>query len=143
MSAIRGEGWQYLDEEARERFLLAWLPELNALFDLLTDFRCAGFRVLGDLLMDVHEENEAKGRKQLIRENDSESFSAMMQAYLNKRSFQSYRDAVSVKCRELLDKLVKPTLAVRYVVACGKRNLLWDLLLDALEPNILEVRDAE
>ena len=30
-----------------------------------------------------------------------------------------------------------------HVVALGKRNLLWDLLLDALEPNVLEVRHAE
>ena len=30
-----------------------------------------------------------------------------------------------------------------YVEALGKRNLLWDLLLDTLEPNVLEVRHAE
>ena len=29
------------------------------------------------------------------------------------------------------------------VEALGKRNLLWDLLLDALESNVLEVRHAE
>ena len=34
-------------------------------------------------------------------------------------------------------------MAVRYVEALGKRNLLWDLLLDALEPNVLEVSHAE
>ena len=105
--------------------------------------RCGGFRVLGDLLLDIHEEHEAKNRKQLLRENDSLAFSVMMQAYMEKRNSQSYRDAVSMKCRELLDSIIRPVTAVRYVVACGKRNLLWDLLLDALEPNILEVRDAE
>ena len=34
-------------------------------------------------------------------------------------------------------------MAVRYVVALGKRDMLWDLLLDVLEPNVLEVRHAE
>ena len=46
-------------------------------------------------------------------------------------------------CRELLEDIVKPIMAVRYVVALGKRDLLWDLLLDVLEPNVLEVRHAE
>ena len=67
----------------------------------------------------------------------------MMGAYLEKRSAQDYREAVSAQCRVRLDQIVKPSIAVRYVVALGKRNLLWDLLLDALEPNILEVHHAE
>lgn len=50
---------------------------------------------------------------------------------------------MSARCRKQLDQIVKPAIAVRYVAALGKRNLLWDLLLDALEPNILEVRHAE
>ena len=43
------------------------------------------------------------------------------------------------KCRELLTAIVKPALAVRYVVALGKRNLLWDLLPEYIEKNVLEV----
>lgn len=50
---------------------------------------------------------------------------------------------MSARCRELLEDIVKPIMAVRYVVALGKRDLLWDLLLDVLEPNVLEVRHAE
>lgn len=38
---------------------------------------------------------------------------------------------------------MKPVIAVRYVVALGKRGLLWDLLPDAVLPNVLEVRHAE
>ena len=66
-----------------------------------------------------------------------------MEAYLSKRNSQHYREAVSIRCRELLNDIVRPQMAVRYVEALGKRNLLWDLLLDALEPNILEVSHAE
>ena len=67
----------------------------------------------------------------------------MMEAYQEKAASQSYRDAVSAKCRELLEKIVKPVTAVRYVVALGKRGLLWELLPDAILPNVLEVRHAE
>ena len=40
-------------------------------------------------------------------------------------------------------KTVRPSLAVPYVVALGKRNLLWDLLPDHIEEHVLEVDHAE
>ena len=51
-----------------------------------------------------------------------------------------------MKCRELLNDIVKPSVAVRYVVALGKRDLLWDMLIDQIERNVLrreEDRRAE
>lgn len=143
LEALRQEQWQFLDEEARERFLLTWLSEFESSFDLLADFRYGGYRILGDLLCDIYEENTAQDRKQLIRPDDSPAFAAMMQAYLSKRSSQSYREAVSAKCRELLNAIARSAVAVRYVVASGKRSLLWELLLDVIEPNVLEVRHVE
>lgn len=143
LEALRREEWQFLDTEARERFLLEWLSEFEELFDLLADFRFGGYRVLWDILLDIDQENTAQDRKRLIRDGDSPAFAAMMEAYQKKTASQSYRDAVSAKCRELLDRIVKPVTAVRYVVALGKRGLLWELLPDAVLPNVLEVRHAE
>lgn len=143
LEALRREEWQFLDADARERFLLEWLPEFEDLFDLLTDFRFGGYRVLADILLDIGQENTAQDRKQLNRDGDSPAFTAMMEAYQKKTASQSYRDAVSEKCRELLDMIVKPVIAVRYVVALGKRGLLWELLPDAVLPNVLEVHHAE
>ena len=48
---------------------------------------------------------------------------------------------MTTKCRELLTAIARPTLAVRYVVALGRRDLLWDLLPEHIEKNVLEVRD--
>ncbi len=143
LEALRREGWQFLDADARERFLLEWLPEFEELFDLLADFRFGGYRVLWDILLDIDQENTAQDRKWLNRDGDSPAFAAMMEAYQKKAASQSYRDAVSEKCRELLDAVVKPVAAVRYVVALGKRGLLWELLPDAVLPSVLEVRHAE
>ena len=39
--------------------------------------------------------------------------------------------------------IVKPVTAVRYVVALGKRGLMWELLPDAVLPNVLVVHHAE
>lgn len=143
LGALNQQGWQFLNAEARERFLLEWLPEFEELFDLLADFRFSGYRVLPDILLDIDQENAAQDRKQLARDGDSPAFSAMMGAYRKKTASQSYRDAVSAKCRELLGGIVKPVIAVRYVVALGKRDLLWELLPGAILPNVLEVRHAE
>lgn len=141
LEALRQKCWQFLDLEGRERFLLTWLSELESLFDLFSDFRCGGYRVLGDLLCDIHEENIAQGRNQLVRPGDSPAFAAMMAAC--QREPQRYREVAASRCRVLLEEIVKPMIAVRYVVALGKRSLLWELLLDALEPNVLEVPYAE
>ena len=139
--AIREQAWHLMDEDARERFLREWLPEFEDIYDLLTDFRFGGYRILGDIVCDMEDENTGREKKQLFRESDSKAFTAMMRAFADKSASRSYRDAVTAKCRELLTTIVRPTLAVRYVVALGRRDLLWDLLPEYIEKNVLEVQD--
>lgn len=143
--AIRVENWHLMDGNQRETFLMEHLPESEFVeyYDLLEDSRFGGYRVLGDLICDIDDENTAKDRKKLFRETDSQAFSSMMRAYTEKSPSQSYRDIVSIKCRELLEKIVRPATAVRYVVALGKRDLLWELLADQIAKNVPEVRHAE
>ena len=64
----------------------------------------------------------------------------MMQAYLNKSHAQSYRQTVAVACRALMDKIIKPKKAVPYVVALGKRELLWELLPEAVYLHVWGVK---
>ena len=143
LHTIREQAWHLIDEDARERFLREWLPEpeFEDVYDLLTDFRFGGYRILGDIVCDMEDENTGREKKRLFRESDSKAFTAMMRAFADKSASQGYRDAVTAKCRELLTTIVKPTLAVRYVVALGRRDLLWDLLPKYIEKNVLEVRD--
>jgi len=143
--AIQNEKWQLMDMTDREAFLLKYLPEPEFMdwYDLLTDFRSSGYRILGDLVCDIDDENTQKERKRLIRETDSDNFTTMMTAYIGKAFSDDYKKAVSKKCRELMDRIIKPAAAVPYVVALGKRNLLWDLLIDQIEKHVLEVRHAE
>ena len=61
----------------------------------------------------------------------------MMEAYENKISSDSYREAVAKKCREFLDEIIKPKLAVKYAVALGARDFMWDVLFDKVEENVL------
>jgi hypothetical protein len=39
-----------------------------------------------------------------------------------------------------MDKIIKPKKAVPYVVALGKRDLLWELLPDAVYTHVLGVK---
>ena len=124
-------------------FLREHLPEAADYYDLLTDFRHGGFRLLGDLVCDMDDLATARERKQLRRPADSPAFQKMMEAYLSAPFSGNERAVVSKVCRKLLNKIVRPSLAVPYVVALGKRNLLWDLLPDHIEEHVLEVNHAE
>ena len=112
-------------------------------YDLLTDFRHGGFRLLGDLVCDTDDLATARERKQLRRPADFPAFQKMMEAYLSASFSGNERAVVSRVCRKLLNKIVRPSLAAPYVVALGKRNLLWDLLPDRIEEHVLEVDHAE
>lgn len=140
-TAIREEKWHLMKEQDREAFLVRWLPgpDFGEWYDLLIDFRHYGFRVLSDVVGDIDDANNGANRKQLHRVGDSEAFASMMQAYIDYPRAKYYRDAVAKECRELLKGIVNLNTAVRYIVALGKRDLLWDLLSDLIEKNVIGV----
>lgn len=139
--AIREENWHLTKEDNRESFLLQWLPggDFEEWYDLLTDFRHYGFRVLGDVVSDIDDANTGDDRKQLHRPEDSEAFGAMMQSYIEYPRSKYYRDAVAKECREQMKRITSLNQAVRYIVALDKRDLLWDLLPELIEKHVLEV----
>lgn len=59
-----------------------------------------------------------------------------MAAYKEKPFSSDYKAVVSGACRALLNKIVSPSKAVLYVVALGKRNLLWELLIDHIGEHV-------
>ena len=52
---------------AREAFLLKYLPEPEFMdwYDLLTDFRSSSYRILGDLVCDIDDENTSRNARDL------------------------------------------------------------------------------
>ena len=140
-SAIHEENWHLMKETQREAFLVRWLPgpDFGEWYDLLADFRHYGFRVLGDVVGDIDDANNGADRKQLHRVGASEAFASMMQAYIDHPRAKYYRDAVARECRDLLRDIVNLNQAVRYIVALGKRDLLWELVPDLIEKNVIAV----
>ena len=139
---ISEKQWFFMNEPEREAFLLEWLPETDFAdrYDLFSDFRSSGFKLLGDLVCDIDDENAAHERKALHRETDAAAFTAMMNAYTEKSFSGNYSEAVAEACRTQLNRIVEPVSAIQYVTALGKRKLLFDLLPDAMEKTLLEVR---
>ena len=107
---MTNQSWHLMDWDSRLDFLSEFLPEFEDYYNLLADFRFGGYRVLGDLICDIDDENNATERKKLLRSNDS------------------------------MDKIIKPKKAVPYVVALEKRDLLWELLPEAVYSHVLGVK---
>jgi len=131
--AIRDNSWHLMPEESREAFLRRYLPEDFAeYFDLLTDFRCSGYRILGDLVCDCMDAYRLEDQRKLHSEQDSPAMAAMLDAYLNKTSGADYKTTVALECRKQLDAIVKASDAVKYAVAIKDKDFLWDILYDKI-----------
>lgn len=134
LEEIREQVWQFLPPGERESFLREHLPAdiVDAYGELLCDFRAGGYRILGDLLLDVERENRLETSRQLHRAGDSEQMEEMLESYENKTAQESYREAAARGCRRYLERHIQPKLAVQCAAALGKRGFLWDVLLDAV-----------
>ena len=134
LEEIREQEWHFLPPGEREEFLREHLPGdiVAAYGELLCDFRARGYRILGDLLLDVERENRLETSRQLHRAGDSEQMEEMLESYENKTAQESYREAAARGCRQYLERHIQPKLAVQCAAALGKRGFLWDVLLDAV-----------
>jgi hypothetical protein len=133
---LQAKNWHLTPKEQRGDLLAEWIPELERYYPLFSDFRFGGYRVLIDLIADIDDENNLTDRKRIIRDGDSVDFRQLMEAYLNKSVNMYYRDAVAGECRKLIEAVIKPDEAVRYIVALGKRKVLFDLLYDRIEKHV-------
>ena len=133
---LTAQEWHLMDGEERLGFLGEFLPECKSYYDLFADFRCGGYRILGDLICDIDDENRATARKELFRDRDSAVFSRMMWAYLEGASAGNYRAAVAEECGKMLCETVKPKIAVQVLVALGRRDLLWELIPERAEKEV-------
>lgn len=124
-----------MPEEQREDFLQKYLPgEFAEFYDLLTDFRCGGYRILGDLICDCMDSFRKEVQKELHSEADSPAMAAMLEAY--RASTKDYKTAVAAECRKHLESIMNPKEAVKYAVAVGDKDFLWDVLYDRIYDHV-------
>lgn len=129
-----------MEKEERYDFSNRHFPDSDfyRYYDLLCDFRHGGYRLLGDLICDIDDENKSEKRKELHRKGDSKELYAMIDGYLNKPPAEPFREAVISTCLALIENKMKPSDAVQYAVALGNRKFMWDVLCDYVEENVLK-----
>lgn len=133
------EEWHLMEKEERLDFVKRHFPsgDFYRYYDLLCDFRHGGYRVLGDIICDIDEENKSEKRKELHRKGDSEELTVMIDGYLSKPPAEPFRDAVIRTCLEIIKNKTNPADIVKCAVALGKRKFMWDVLYEYVEENTL------
>ena len=129
------------DPYQRELFLFGQFRHMQfyEFKSILTDFRCGGYRILGDIICDYDDFYRKRGVKQarLRREDDSADLRAMLNGEdILYRS--NYKAEIRHRCRELIDKRLEKNLALRCAVALGKRKFALDVLSMEVYENALE-----
>ncbi len=137
--AIREGKWAFLPPDARTVFLLKYLPEEKFLpyYDLFSDFRAGGYRILGDLIIDTDNRYRAEDHSRLSFETDTPDMTELVNAFLDAPGDFDYRASVARRCRELLENRIGGAMAVACAVALGKRKFLWDVLWEEVTPDML------
>ncbi len=133
---LRESDWQFTPEEDRLLMLYALFPGMPPGYrEVLCDFRCGGYRVLGDILMDLdaqYQEDEIK-KHMGIRKGDSEQMKRMMSGALEA---PDYRDCLIGNCKSIMQPSFRQdgdiVIPFDYAVMCaellGKRSFILEVL---------------
>jgi hypothetical protein len=143
---LRQSDWQFTPKKDREVALFSILNIFSPpLRELLCDFRCGGYRMLGDILMDLDEQHQDAAIKKHkgVRKNDSAQMKAMIRGAAD---CQDYRQTLIQNCKSI----IYPTIrhyhgeeleqisyedAVKCAEALGKR----DFILEVMPATALEL----
>ena len=91
LTSLRQSDWQFTPKEDRLLMLYTLFPgRLPSCRDILCDFRCGGYRMLGDVLMDLDEQHrdvEVKRHKG-VRQTDTEQMKRMMRGAADSQDYR-------------------------------------------------------
>lgn len=140
--ALKEKQWHLIREPfRREVFPYEQFPRMSfaEITPILTDFRCGGYRILGDIICDYDDCYRKRGQQheRLRREDDSPDLRALLEGDdLLYRS--NYRAVVRQRCRARIRERMDAELALCCAVALGKRKFALDVLTSEVYDNALE-----
>ena len=132
--ALTEQKWMFSRPEDRMAILEGMDLPRNTIpyWDLFCDFRCGGYRLLGDIICDFDDmlRNKEVREHMLNQKGDSADLHYMLTGLSLERD---YRRAIMWKCRECLRKILEPEKigddeAVKYAVALGKRSFALEIM---------------
>ena len=112
--------------------------------ELFTDFRCNGYRLLGDIICDYDDRNQAQQQKENALRNNTESelLNSLMYSYKSTSGIDYEKDFSLCVRRYLRDKIRKSD-ALKCAIALGRRQFAYDVLLFYIEYELKEDRNAK
>ena len=141
LNNLRESDWQFTPKEDRLMMLYALFPGMPPhCREVLCDFRCGGYRVLGDILMDLDAQyrDETIRKHKGIRKSDSQQMRDMMHGALDA---PDYRERLISNCQNVIhppflenaDKVIPDRDAVMCAELLGKRRFILEVLPGAAE----------
>lgn len=143
-AALRSSKWHFLPPDQREDFLWEYLGafRFGEFIGLLCDFRCGGYRMLGDILSDyddLYHSLEAE-KYALHRQKDSQALQFMLGRDDSIRYHGDYKEIIAKNCRAWLtvDREIDRNEVLRCSIALGKRTFALEVLLQEVLENACE-----
>ncbi len=123
--------WHFMSEQSREAFLCSYLPDdiLSEYKSLFCDFRLGGYRVLGNLILDVAENHERCDN--LMRSTDSDGVKAFISAYLE-NSDKNAKSVLLGTLKQLLTEKLGIDESICYSAAHTNQSLVWEMFEDEI-----------
>ena len=147
---LREQQFHLMNKEQRYRFINTQ-PEFTFVYkiidyaELFTDFRCNGYRLLGDIICDYDDRNQAQQQKENALRNNTES--ELLNNILSSYKFNDgidYEHTIKRCVTEYLRQMnLSGRTALKCAVALGKRQFAYDVLLFYIEYELKEDRNAK
>ena len=136
LTALRDSDWQFTPEEKRMELLYTFFRRPPSSRDVYCDFRCGGYRILGDILMDLEEQQRSwvMQKNKGVRENDSPQLRSLLHGALDR---PDYLRVLIQNCERLIQPVLRSesTLApidwadaVMCAECLGKRAFILEVL---------------
>ena len=139
LAALRESDWQFTPKENRLLMLYTILGSyVPSTRDILSDFRGGGYRLLGDILMDLDEQNQdaAKRKYKGVLSDDTEQMKQMIHGAMDS---PDYRVVLIHNCQHIISPPMRKKAgqlleridweeAVKCAEALGKRDFILEVL---------------
>lgn len=141
--------WHLMPPEARKDFLFELFPtgSIDAYADIFCDFRCGGYRILGDILCDLDElhQNRQIQKHYLAKKGDSETLQFLLAGISD---YGDYKAELVKRCIAVLQPSTARDRfdfeeAVKCTVVLDKRNFVMEVLPASALPLVLDKSTPE
>ncbi len=139
---LRERQWHLMAPADREVFLLEVVPyHLQGKYnDLFADFRHNGYRLLSDVICDLDDQYRAEEtRENALHRREDGGFTKWAMEEYDRERVSEYRALIAKRARQYINLKARPDEVLQCAIALGKRDFVFEVLLDRVEFYTAEV----